>query len=135
MKRHYDKTEAWRLTLGTTPGYALAEQTELPEADFAALYLAAAKEVFDACGVYPTAVMQRVRMLYAAEWGCPPEGEFGYALHGVRNPQFAQREPFLRAVELLAETLKERLGQATAHLEFTETDLVYLTDGGKGDAG
>lgn len=132
MKQHFDKTETWQLSLGTTPGYALDGQRPLPEADFARLYQDEAEAVFAETGVFVTAVMQPVRMLYRNEWGCPPEGEFGYALHGVRNPRFTGREAFLQALEMLAERLKARLGQAAMHLEAAETELDYLTLDEKG---
>lgn len=132
MKQRFEKTEAWQLSLGTTPGYALDGQRPLPEADFARLYQEEAEAVFAETGVFVTAVMQPARMLYRNEWGCPPEGEFGYALHGVRNPRFTEREPFLQALEQLTERLKTRLGQAAVHLEVYETSLVYLTLDEKG---
>ena len=96
------------------------------------VYQDEAEAVFAETGVFVTAVMQPVRMLYRNEWGCPPEGEFGYALHGVRTPRFTGREAFLQALELLAERLKARLGQAAMHLEVAETELDYLTLDEKG---
>ena len=123
-----ERTEAWRLALGTTPGYALEGQTQMPEADFAKLYMEAAEAVYAETGVYISAVMHPARMLYHRDWGCPAGGELGYALSGVRNPRFCEREPYLAALDALVRRLKARLGQSAVHLELSETALRYYTD-------
>lgn len=125
MRRNGEPTENWRLSLGTSPGYELDGQEPMSEDSFARLYLECAEEVFTETGVYVSAVFHRARMLYRGEWGCPDTGEYGYELHGCRNPLFAEREAYLAALELLVEKLKARFRQSAVYLELSETVLYF----------
>ncbi len=122
------ETESWTLSIGTTPGYDPGAQARMPEAAFAAVYLACAEEVYGETGIYLSAVMKETRVLYRGEWGCPADGEPCYELRGTRNPQFAEKEPYEAALMKLVLQLKERLGQRAIYLELQPTRMWYIAD-------
>ena len=120
-------SEGWTLSIGTTPGYALADQKPMLPGEFAEIYKMTAGEIFTETGVYISAVQREVRMLYNGEWGCPEGGEFGYELHGVWNPQFSGHDAYFDALRKLTLKLKQNLRQSAVYLETYPIELSYIT--------
>ena len=127
MPNELKGSEQWTISLGINAGYSLEGQTLLPEAEMAELYREEAERVMEETGIYISANMAPARSLYRSEWGCPAGGEHIYCFTGCRNPQFAEKEPYRAALELLARRLKKRLGQSAVYLTVQAVELEYLT--------
>ena len=121
-------TICWKITIGVNSGYDLEEQVKMPMKDITEIYLKTAEEVCAKTGVYISAVISESRTLYSPEWGCPEEGEYSYTLSGGCNPAFAKQEEYLKALNMIAKLLKERLKQSTLLLEISPANLIYMTD-------
>lgn len=125
---HINETESWTLNIGTNPGYNVAKTEGLSEEAFAGLYLRCAGNIYRETGVYISASVQRTRMLYSADWGCPETGEPCFVLRGTRNPQFAEKAAYEAALLKLVELLKAELRQNAVYLEMQPSKLWYFTD-------
>jgi hypothetical protein len=126
-------TRAFTLTIGVTPGYGHAnEQADGAVDRVARLWQELMAEEAAASGTYAPALVGRADWLclYAAEHGCPPGGEVVVVVRGVRNPKFLPDEgAWLRTVATVVLRLKARLGQTTAHLEWSDVKLTYFHEG------
>lgn len=121
----YD-TIRWTCTAGVNSGYDLQMQEQLPMERITAMYQDIAAEVYEATGVYISAVIVPSRIAYHSEWGCPAEGEIAYTFSGSCNIEFSTVEDYKNALMILAEKLKEALHQTTLLLEIVPAHLEYF---------
>ena len=121
----YFNTVKWSMMIGTNSGYQLAEQTEMPEEQFADLFRSIAEDVYGETGMYISAVMNRSRSLYREEWGCPAGGEFSFTLTGCCNPLYAAPEEYLKTLEEVVKRLKARLRQTAVYVEIVPAHCDY----------
>ncbi len=125
---HKNETESWTLNIGVNSGYDPANTESLSEEEFAALYLRCAGNIYRETGVYISASVQRTRMLYSADWGCPETGEPCFVLRGTRNPLFSEKAAYEAALLKLVELLKAELRQNAVYLEMQPCKLWYFTN-------
>ncbi len=121
-------TESWTMSISMNPGYDPAVQREMEEEKFAEIYLACAEKTYQETGVYISAALQRNRMLYRQEWGCPANGEQCFELRGTRNPLFAEKDAYKAALIKLVEMLKEKMKQNAIWLEIQDVQLKYFVN-------
>ena len=122
---NYD-TIRWTCTAGVNSGYDLQMQEQLPMERITAMYQDIAAEVYEATGVYISAVIVPSQIAYHSEWGCPAEGEIAYTFNGSCNTEFSTVEDYKNALMILAEKLKEALHQTTLLLEIVPAHLEYF---------
>lgn len=130
MKDEYFSSIHWAITLGTNSGYDLAGQKEPSLDDVVSAYQILADETESETGVYISAVAQPSRTIYKKDWGCPEGGEYTITFTGSCNPFFSKQEPYLKALHVLAEKLKEHFQQATLLLEVTPVHIEYFRENG-----
>ena len=124
----YYNSVKWMCTVGVNSGYNLEDQQKMPVEQLTSLYLKIADDVMQQTGVYISAVVAKSRTLYSPAWGCPESGEFSYTLSGSCNPEFAKKEEYLSALEVVVKKLKTELKQSTLLLEIVPVHLQYYKE-------
>ena len=127
MRYEYE-TESWKLNISTRPRYSGENPREETEDSISDLIMSCAEQVLQETGVYVSASVQTCRMLYRKEWGCPEGGETCFLLQGTRNPLFAEKSEYEKALLRLVEILKTKLEQNAVYLEIAPMRLIYMAD-------
>lgn len=118
------------INIGVTEGYFHSnEGTEGTTGCFEELVKKASLDVFNKTNTYVSFVSYKSKTLYSNEWGCPIGGEDTYNLETVANPQFTpDLEQWKCNVISIVKILKAQLKQSTVTIQFSTTDVVYLTE-------
>lgn len=114
------------MSISINPGYDPSVQREMAEEDFAEIYLTCAEKIYQETGIYISAALQRNRMLYRKEWGCPETGEKCFELRGTRNPLFAEKDVYMAALIKLVQMMKDKMEQNAVWLEIQDVQLNYF---------
>lgn len=124
FERENSQTEEFELVIGVNAGYFHNNENSL---NFESLYQEIAKEVFQKEGIYISATIDKSKIIYSTDWGCPEGGEDIYRIKGTCNPAFAELDKYKKTVRVIAETLAERLSQSTFTLTWSKVNLNYFT--------
>ena len=127
FERENSQTEEFELVMGVNAGYFHSNETSL---NFESIYQEIAKDVFINSGIYISATIDKSKVIYSTDWGCPVGGEDIYIIKGTCNPAFAELEKYKKTVRVIAESLAERLSQSTFTLTWSKVDLNYFTKKG-----
>lgn len=123
-ERENSQTEEFELVMGVNAGYFHNNETSL---SFESIYQEIAKEVFKNEGIYISAIIDKSKVIYSTDWGCPCGGEDIYIIKGTCNPAFAEIEKYKKTVRVIAESLAERLSQSTFTLTWSKVNFTYFT--------
>jgi hypothetical protein len=81
--------------------------------------------------IYVSGILTPANICYPSMFGCPQGGEKGFIYSGCMNPAFVENKNcYMQAVESLAKMIKKKYQQSTVTVEFTDTEMVYLQNGG-----
>lgn len=127
FERENSQTEEFELVMGDNAGYFHNNENFL---NFESIYQEIAKEVFINSGIYISATIDKSKVIYSTDWGCPEGGEDIYIIKGTCNTTFAEIDKYKKTVRVIAESLAERLSQSTFTLTWSKVDLNYFTKKG-----
>lgn len=120
-----DSSEEFELIIGTNSGYFHKNENAV---DFFSLYQEVAEEVAEQIEAYVPAVIEKKKVIYSMEWGCPCGGEDVYSVKGVWNPEYSELKDYKKAVYEISKILASKLGQRTFTLTWRKVSLDYFTD-------
>ena len=125
-------TMKFSASIGIVAGYGgeeiLTSAEKIPADAMAKAWQEVAAEVMKETGIYVSAIITPAKVLYHTDWGCPIGGEPVFELSGSLNPQFAERDAWMNAVEACVRKVKTKFGQSTVTVEFWEVQHLYITD-------
>lgn len=118
-------SEEFELIIGVNPGYFHKNENAV---DFFSLYQEVAEKVAEKVAAYVSAVIEKKKVIYSMEWGCPCGGEDVYSVKGVWNPEYSELKDYKKAVYEISKILASELGQRTFTLTWRKLELNYFTD-------
>ena len=129
LKKDYNvsenSSEEFELIIGTNSGYFHKNENAV---DFFSLYQEVAEKVAEKVAAYVSAVIEKKKVIYSMEWGCPCGGEDVYSVKGVWNPEYSELKDYKKAVYEISKILASELGQRTFTLTWRKVSLDYFTD-------
>lgn len=129
LKKDYNvsenSSEEFELIIGTNSGYFHKNENAV---DFFSLYQEVAEKVAEKVAAYVSAVIEKKKVIYSMEWGCPCGGEDVYSVKGVWNPEYSELKAYKEAVHKISKILASELGQRTFTLTWRKVELNYFTD-------
>lgn len=138
-----NNTISFKITFGVNKGYFHANENK-PETDIIAddiiLMIEQVRDEPYGTGalfgqkrdVYVSGILTPVKICYPLGFGCPQGGENGYVYSGCMNPNFVDnKQTYMDGVEAIAKRIKKKYQQSTVSVEFMDTEMVYLQNGGE----
>lgn len=129
LKKDYNvsenSSEEFELIIGTNSGYFHKNENAV---DFFSLYQEVAEKVAEETETYVSAVIEKKKVIYSVQWGCPCGGEDVYSVKGVWNPEYSELKAYKEAVYKISKILASELGQRTFTLTWRKALLDYFTD-------
>lgn len=121
-------TLRFEIVSGVNKGYFTEENKTIDNLNLiGSIWQKIAKEEFEVCDIYISAVISSSKTVYHELWGCPKSGEETVIITGVANKEFVKDlDEWKQCVLRLAKKLKSELGQNTMTCEFMNTELYYL---------
>ncbi len=115
-------------TLGLTPGYGHANESEVTVADVAAAWTDENRDrQFLSGAPWIPVVMSEAAAVYAPEHGCPAGGERIVVIRGSMNPHwYGDLTQWRRTAEELLRVVAERFDQSTTQVSFWDSEFVYF---------
>lgn len=118
------KTDKFEVVLGVNEGYFHNNENNV---DIFSLWSKYADEIEQKYGIYISALIKEIKVIYKSIWGCPKGGEIVYKISGERNNEFIKDNvKYKYAVEDLVELLAKELKQSTFTIVWSEVELNYF---------
>lgn len=87
-------------------------------------YATLQENVYD---MYISAVINKTKIIYKEEWGCPKGGEDTICISSVANPKYVtDLYEWKQICRNIITDIKKELKQSTVTITFTPTEVIYL---------
>lgn len=117
---------SFKAVIGVNAGYGHSNETNDVVRIVAEKWQRVAGTFFKVFGVYVSSIVEEGKVVYSTDWGCPVGGEVTAIVTGTHNREFSEESMWRKVVLEVVEQVAQDLEQATATIEFSRTDLVYL---------